>query len=188
MRVVFWLGLRILGVAGLLVTSVTCGEHHATGPTTGTPPSSPTPPTPPSSPAPPASPTLLQCPSTQTQSSSSLLTALGGVVHVGATAVTVPAGALLAATTITLTIPASPYMEIEVDANNLTSFLFQQAVTITIDYSRCSATEANKAPLSVWHIDTKTKQLLENMGGVDNKTTHSITFTTGHLSGYAVAF
>jgi hypothetical protein len=94
----------------------------------------------------------------------------------------------LAATTITLTIPASQYMEIEVKANDLTSFLFQQSVSITIDYSRCSAAEASKTPLTVWHIDTQTKRLLENMGGADDKTTHSITFTTGHLSGYAVAF
>jgi hypothetical protein len=61
-------------------------------------------------------------------------------------------------------------------------------VSVAIDYSRCSAAEANKAPLSVWHIDSQTGQLLEPMGGVDDKSTHSITFTTGHLSGYAVAF
>jgi hypothetical protein len=116
------------------------------------------------------------------------VTALGGTVSLGGTAVRIPVGALAAATTITLTVPASQYMEIEVTANNLTSFVFQQAVSVTIDYSRCSAAEASKSPLSVWHINTQTKQLLENMGGVDDKTTHSITFTTGHLSGYAVAF
>jgi hypothetical protein len=26
------------------------------------------------------------------------------------------------------------------------------------------------------------------MGGIDNKLTHQITFTTSHLSGYALAF
>ena len=136
----------------------------------------------------PSSPTLLQCPTTQTQTTSALVTTLGGVVTLGGTSVKIPAGALLAATTITLTVPASQYMEIAVQANDLTSFLFQQPVSITIDYSRCPAAEANKSPLSVWHIDSQTKQPLENMGGVDDKTTHTITFTTGHLSGYAVAF
>ena len=136
----------------------------------------------------PSPPTLLQCPTSQTQTKSALVTTLGATVSLGGTAVQIPAGALLAATTITLTVPASQYMEIAVQANDLTSFLFQQPVSITIDYSRCPAAEANKAPLSVWHIDTQSKQLLENMGGVDNKTTHTITFTTGHLSGYAVAF
>jgi hypothetical protein len=109
-------------------------------------------------------------------------------VTLGGTSIQIPAGALLTATTLTLTVPASQYMEIEVKANDLTSFLFQQPVSITIDYSRCGAAEASKTPLSVWHIDAQSKQLLENMGGVDNKTTHTITFTTGHLSGYAVAF
>lgn len=136
----------------------------------------------------PSSPTLLQCPATQTQTKSALITTLGATVSLGGTSVQVPAGALVAATTITLTVPASQYMEIAVQANDLTSFLFQQPISITIDYSRCPTAEASKSPLSVWHIDTQSKQLLENMGGVDNKTTHTITFTTGHLSGYAVAF
>jgi hypothetical protein len=79
-------------------------------------------------------------------------------------------------------------MEIEVRANNLTSFVFQQQVAITIDYSRCNRTDTDGRALSVWRIDTHTKELLENMGGTDDKTSRSITFTTGHLSGYAVSF
>ena len=133
-------------------------------------------------------PALLQCPSTQTQTSNALVTTLGGTVSVGGTSVRIPSGALAAAATITVIVPASPNMEIEVRANDLTSFLFQQPVSITIDYSRCGAAEASKSPLTVWHIDTQTKALIENMGGVDDKTSHTITFTTGHLSGYAVAF
>lgn len=135
----------------------------------------------------PGSPKLLACPATQTQTTSALVTTLGATLSLGGTSVKIPASALLAATTITLTVPASQYMEIAVQANDLTSFVFQQPISITIDYSRCPAAEANKTPLSVWHIDTQSKQLLENMGGVDDKTTHTITFTTGHLSGYAVA-
>ena len=170
MRKLFCAALRIGSVGTLLIATVTCGDQQAT------------------TEQPPASPSLLRCPIAQTQTTTALVTALGGVVSLGATSVKIPAGALTAATSITLTIPASQYMEIEVKANDLTSFLFQQSVAVTIDYSRCSATDANRAPLSVWHIDTQTKALLENMGGTDNKTSHTITFTTGHLSGYAVAF
>lgn len=162
---------RIAALAALALSAATCG-----GDSNSTAIQSP------------SSPTLLQCPTTQTQTTSALVTTLGATVNLGATAIRIPAGALLAATTIKLTVPASQYMEIAVQANDLTSFLFQQPITVTIDYSRCPAAEANKAPLSVWHIDTQSKALLENMGGVDNKTTHTITFTTGHLSGYAVAF
>lgn len=162
--------VHIVAVASLAFGAATCGGDHSTA----TPS--------------PSSRALLQCPTTQTQTTNALVSTLGATLNLGGTSVRIPAGALTAATTIRLTVPASQYMEIEVKANDLTSFLFQQPISVTIDYSRCSADQANKAPLSVWHIDTQTKQLLENMGGVDNKTSHSITFTTGHLSGYALAF
>jgi hypothetical protein len=42
--------------------------------------------------------------------------------------------------------------------------------------------------LSVWNIDLDSNQLLQQMVSVDNKLTHQITFTTIHLSGYALAF
>lgn len=170
MRILLSATLRSFTVATLLFATMSCGEHHASGVIA------------------PHTPALLQCPSTQSLTTSAAVTGLGGVVSVGGTSVRIPAAALLSATTINLTVPASQYMEIEVNANNLTSFFFQQPISVTIDYSRCPIGEASKTPLSVWHIDTQTKQLLDNMGGVDDKTTHSITFTTGHFSGYAVAF
>jgi len=175
---------RLVALAALAFTAATCGGSDGGGSTSTAIPS----PSSPTSPSSPSSPTLLRCPASQTQTTSAIVTTLGATVSLAGSAVRVPAGALLAATTIKLTVPASEYMEIEVRANDLTSFLFQQSVSITIDYSRCPAAEANKAPLKVWHIDTQSKQLLENMGGVDDKTTHTITFTTTHLSGYAVAF
>jgi len=130
--------------------------------------------------------TLAVCPSDSTQSTSDLLGVLGGTVSLAGTSVLVPAGALLSSTNIALTLPASQYMEIGVTANG-GHFLFQQPIAITIDYSRCSA-DIQAKTLSVWNIDPDTHQLLQNMGGIDNKLTHQITFTTIHLSGYALAF
>ena len=135
-------------------------------------------------PPPPA--TLAVCPSDQTQSTSSVLDVLGGTVSLDGSSVLLPAGALLSSTNIALTIPASQYMEIGVTANG-GHFRFQQPIAITIDYSRCSA-DVQQKTLTVWNIDPNTKQLLQNMGGIDNKLTHQITFTTIHLSGYALAF
>lgn len=136
--------------------------------------------------SPPPSATLAVCPTDQTQSTSSILGALGGTVSIGGTSVVIPLGALLSSTNIALTIPASQYMEIGVTANG-GHFLFQQPIAITIDYSRCSS-DIQAKTLSVWNIDPGTHQLLKNMGGIDNKLTHQITFTTIHLSGYAIAF
>lgn len=135
-------------------------------------------------PPPPA--TLAVCPSDQTQSTSGLISVLGGTVSIGGTSVVVPLGALLSSTDIELKIPASQYMEIGVTANG-GHFLFQQPIAITIDYSRCSPTIQQKT-LSVWNIDPTTHKLLQNMGGIDNKLTHQITFTSIHLSGFALAF
>ena len=112
---------------------------------------------------------------------------LGGTVQLGATGITLPSGALAAPTLIQVTVPSSRFMEIDVSAVGFQSFLFQLPVTITIDYSRCNRNDIDQQTLHVWHIDPLTKELLEDMGGTDDKIAHQITFTTGHLSGYAVA-
>ena len=123
----------------------------------------------------------------ETTSSSGLVGLLGGTVQLGETGISIPSGALAAPTLIQVTVPSSRYMEIDVSAVGFTSFLFQQPVTITIDYSRCNRSDIDAQALHVWHIDPVTKALLEDMGGTDDKVAHLITFTTGHLSGYAVA-
>lgn len=134
-----------------------------------------------------ASRTLLQCPTSQSASAVGLLGPLGGVVSLGGHSVVVPFGAVSLPTLITLRAPASSYVEVDVTANDLLSFLFRRPVSITIDYSRCLAEATAGAPLAVWHIDPQTKALLEPMGGVDDPVRRRITFQTGHLSGYAIA-
>jgi hypothetical protein len=141
---------------------------------------------PPTPPPPPSQVTLAVCPSDQTLSSSGLIGLGGGTVSLGGTSVFLPLGAVLSPTNIELTIPASQLMEIGVTANG-GSFRFLRPIIVTMDYSRCDSDVQNKT-LSVWHIDEQTKEPLENMGGIDNKLTHQITFTTIHLSGYALAF
>jgi hypothetical protein len=134
------------------------------------------------------SPTLLQCPSSQTFFTLGIVGVLGGVVDLGGTLIDIPAGALTAPTLITITIPASRYMEIGVRANRLASFLFQEPVSITIDYSRCSDAVLEGKTLTVWQINPFTNQFIEHMGGTDDRAAKKITFETGHLSGYAIAF
>ena len=157
----------------LLATS--CGEPRATGPKPSATRSTD------------STPSLVECPTNETSTTSALVGLLGGTLQLGGTTVTIPSGALTAPTLIQLTIPASRYMEIDVSAVGFTSFVFQQPISVTIDYSRCNRTDLNEQTLNVWHIDTLSNQLLENMGGTDDKATRQITFTTGHLSGYAVA-
>ena len=131
---------------------------------------------------------LVECPTSQTLTTQALVTPLGGTVTLGNTSITIPSGALVLPTLIRITIPASRYVEVDVTANALTSFIFNTPVKITVDYSRCTRTDIDRAPLSVWYIDSATKEPLQNMGGVDDKVARSVTFETGHLSGYAIAF
>jgi hypothetical protein len=158
-----------------LLLATSCGEQRATAPRAS------------GSLNQDASPSLLECPTNQTTSTTGIVDALGGSVFLGATGISIPSGALTTPTLFQVTVPASTYMEIDVSAVGFQTFLFQQPVTITIDYSRCNRSDIDQKTLHVYHIDPLTKQLLEDMGGVDDKSSRHITFTTGHLSGYAVA-
>ena len=130
---------------------------------------------------------LIECPTTQTATNSGLLGTLGGTIAAAGTSISLPPNAVLVGTVISLTVPASTYMEIDIRADGLVSFLFQRPVTITIDYSRCPASVTAGKTLTVWHINTETKVLIENMNGVNDPVQRKISFTTDHLSGYAIA-
>ncbi len=133
--------------------------------------------------------TLLTCSSATSQQSAGLLGLLGGSVSLGSTRIELPLGAVLSPTLFQIVVPSSPYVEVEIHAANLTSFLFHRDVEVTIDYSRCSDEEIpSGAQLQVVYIDGNTKAILERMGGTDDRAAKRITFSTGHLSGYAVAY
>ena len=135
-----------------------------------------------------SSPKLLSCPTTETQSATALIGSLGGSLSLLGTSVTIPGGALLDDTSVELTIPAGQYMEVDLTVNNGQHINFLQPVVVTIDYSRCNRFSTLFKLLSVWNIDQDTKALLQNMGGIDNKLTQSITFVTPHFSGFAIAY
>ncbi|MHB0947512.1 MAG: hypothetical protein ACYC3Q_04765 [Gemmatimonadaceae bacterium] len=130
---------------------------------------------------------LLSCPSSKTVTASGVIGALGGVLQAGGVRVSIPLGALLSATTISVTVPQSPYMEIDVSVPGVEHFVFQQPITVSVDYGRCDPSVTSGTSLTVWYIDSATKQPIEAMPTVDDKLTHTVTFTTPHLSGYALA-
>src|SRR6266480_2861690 len=181
----FGIQVRRFGSAGTMVATLllalSCGEPRATAPK------------PTSSETKNPGTNLLECPTDQTADTFGTVNLLGGLVQLGATSISVPAGAVLGPTLIHLTVPASTYMEIDVSAVDVLTGIpfplqFQQPVSITIDYSRCNRNNIDSEILHVWHIDPATHELLEEMGGVvDDKLSRHITFVTGHLSGYAIA-
>lgn len=130
---------------------------------------------------------LVQCPNRVAKSVQRVIGPLGGTVTLGSHAVVVPPGAVPAPTVVTLTEPESPYVELRLRADGLAHFAFLLPVQITISYARCSRTDLDREPLSAWYIHELTRQLLEPMGGADDKVARTVTFATLHFSGYAIA-
>ena len=130
---------------------------------------------------------LIECPSSQSSTTTTLVSPLGGLVSIGGTTISIPAGALALPTLITVTVPASNYMEVDISVPGLEHFEFDLPVTVTVSYARCNRADIDQSPLSAWYIDGETHELLEHMGGTDNKVARTVTFTTPHLSGYALA-
>ncbi len=129
----------------------------------------------------------LKCPASSGTSAASTVTPPGGAVRLGVTKAEFSAGAVDLPTSVTLSVPASNYMEIRLTADGVEHMQFDAPVRITIDYSRCPRSDIEKSPLSVWYYDRGTGALLEDMHGVDDKDARTITFTTDHFSGYVIA-
>ena len=130
---------------------------------------------------------LLVCPSTQAYTATKIIGRDGGSLSAGGTTITLPARAVNRPTMFTLTVPASDYVEVEIVAENNHHFKFEKRVSVTMDYSRCEM-DLSEKPLSAWHIDVKTKDLLEEMPGRTDKRASTVSFGTDHLSGYALAW
>ena len=132
---------------------------------------------------------LLACPTHEPYSARQVIGEAGGTVAVRGTSITIPAGALLEPTEFEVTIPESPYLEIEIHAAGHDSYQYQKPATNTIKYSNCSDNSVPAgARLVGAYIDSETNQVLEVMGGTDDKTARRVSFSTWHLSGYAVAY
>jgi hypothetical protein len=134
-------------------------------------------------------PKTVACPTNESASASAVVGPLGGVVTAlpTATAILLPAGSLLSATTVDVTVPASQSVVVEIVANGAEHFTFALPVTIVLDYSRCTRSDILSDELSVYVYDPVTGQLGEKMVSVDNKLLRRITFATGHLTSYVVA-
>jgi hypothetical protein len=131
--------------------------------------------------------TLIECPVNEDAYATTTLGAKGGSLRLDRHELSLPLGAVLAPTKFELRAPVSNYMEIRIRANDEAGFKFQKPATIIIDYSRCTRSNIDKDPLSVYKIDPETKALLRNMGGIDDKAARTVTFHTDDLSTFSIA-
>lgn len=131
---------------------------------------------------------LLECPALVAREYSFTLDDKGGRVSRAGVVVDVPAGAIPGKQKFVLSLPRSPYFEFDLSAAGHDHYTFARPVSITVNYGRCGKVDDTSPPLSVWNIDTESNQLLQLMSDADDRPGRRITFTTDHLSGYAVAY
>lgn len=112
----------------------------------------------------------------------------GGTLAFGDATVSIPANAVAQATPFQIVVPATAEVKAEIHAVGLSTYLFQQPVQVTLDYSRCATDQVPAgATLEGVYVDS-TNTVLQEMGGTVDTVNRTVTFTTGHLSGYAVAY
>ncbi|WP_331071626.1 hypothetical protein [Longimicrobium sp.] len=128
----------------------------------------------------------LECPAAPATSSTTTIGALGGVLEAGGHRVIIPANAVLMPTRFTMTVPASRYVEVDVKAAGLEHFEFLQPVVLSLSYARCTRADIDRGNLRIYYVDSGTREILEDKGGVDNKLTRTVTTATDHFSGYLI--
>jgi len=128
----------------------------------------------------------LECPAAPATSSTTTIGALGGVLEAGGHRVIIPANAVLFPTRFTMTVPASRYVEVDVKAAGLEHFEFLQPVVLSLSYARCARADVDRTNLRVYYVDSETRAIIEDKGGVDDKVARTVTTVTDHFSGYLI--
>jgi hypothetical protein len=131
---------------------------------------------------------LLACPSNAEARAAAWIGPAGGIVEARGATLTVPAGAVAVSTLFEVVVPASQTMTVDIHAVGVEGFQFLTPATITLNFARCAGTTAPIDQFQGAYVDLATAAILEYMGGVVDRSGHKLSFTTLHLSGYAVAY
>lgn len=135
-----------------------------------------------------AAPHLLVCPVGTSYSDRRTIGPKGGSVGARGSRIYIPAGAVAQETDFELVVPAGQYMAVEIHAVGRESFTFAEPATIVINYARCPNDAVPTGGLAGAWINSATGQVLQVMGGRADRQGNKLSFSTGHLSGYAVAY
>ena len=132
---------------------------------------------------------LLACPTQETSTATGLISPLlGGSVSVAGTTVRLPAGAVSVPTLLTVTVPRSQYLEVDVSVPGVEHVQFPVPIEISISYARCAASAVDQRTLLGVYIDADSKTILQTLGGTTDPLRRTHSFQTDHLSGYAIAY
>jgi len=110
----------------------------------------------------------------------------GGTVSLGGHSVYFPPGAVLEPVEVKLTVPASPYVEVDIQVNGQEHYQLARPVLATLSYERCEQASLRGGSLSAWYMDGRTRRLVERMGSLHDRANRSVSFVTNHFSGYVL--
>ena len=129
-------------------------------------------------------PMFLACPSSAPVAGSAVIGPEGGMLGVAGNALLVPPHAVPQPTRFTLTVPASPVVQLQIAAEGYTSYRFRHPVAVWVSYARCTDAELPASSLTAWWVEGSAGM----MAAVDDRAARRVTFLTRPLSGYAVVY
>jgi hypothetical protein len=128
------------------------------------------------------------CPTTESYRTEGILGPAGGSLEVAGHRLTIPAGTLREPTQFTLHAPAGRHVRLVLSAGGAKHYRFPAPVVVTISYDRCGRQHRPTAPASAWYLDDSGSELMERMGGKDDRKLRAVTFQTNHFSTYTVCY
>jgi hypothetical protein len=129
---------------------------------------------------------LLTCPTTETASATGTVGWGGGRIEVAGHELVIPKGAVLIPQRFRVEVRWSPHLVVSFNAEGHSHYQFLQPVTIKLNYSRCESIAESASDLRVYYVDSLSLAILEDVGGLLDAATNTVTAQTIHLSDYAV--
>ncbi len=127
---------------------------------------------------------LVACTPLQSTSTTKTIGPQGGTISVGQYTLTIPAGALSQAKTITMQQVADTVNSVRFTPHGLQ---FAQSATLTMGYSNCLLAVQNSKPVRVLYVNEALQQL-EAPTSVDNQAANKVSAEIDHFSRYAIAW
>jgi hypothetical protein len=126
---------------------------------------------------------LVRCTPTPYDSVTQTVGPGGGTIQVGTTTLSVPAGALDSAVSITAVTPSDTVNHVRFEPQGLT---FLQPASLTMSYANCN-TMQSLDPRRIAYT-TEALQILEYLPSVDDASSQTVTGELHHFSDYAIAW
>lgn len=130
---------------------------------------------------------LLSCPTPLTLTATKTIGPAGGSIQIAGHELHIPKGAVRRPTRFSVRAPAGESVQLDINAARQSHYRFAVPARVTISYDRCPR-QQDSSDIDAWYIPDDAPARPEAMGGVHDPVHRTVTFTTIHLSTFAVAY